>query len=59
MDVGQKIRDKRKKLGLTTKEFSDALNMGKNGDRPAGWRPGNRQAHAPRFSEYRETAAGR
>lgn len=33
MDVGQKIRDKRKKLGLTTKEFSDALNMGKNGDR--------------------------
>lgn len=33
MTVGEKIKNKRKALGLTTKEFSDALGMGRNGDR--------------------------
>jgi DNA (cytosine-5)-methyltransferase 1 len=33
MDIGHKIKEKRLKLGLTQKELSDALGMGKNGDR--------------------------
>lgn len=33
MDMGQQIKEKRIELGLTQKEFSDALGLGKNGDR--------------------------
>ncbi|WP_353095726.1 DNA (cytosine-5-)-methyltransferase [Tissierella praeacuta] len=33
MDIGQQIKEKRIQLGLTQKEFSDALGLGKNGDR--------------------------
>lgn len=33
MDIGQQIKEKRIELGLTQKEFSDALGLGKNGDR--------------------------
>ncbi len=33
MNVGEIIKEKRKKLGLTQKDFADALGMGKNGDR--------------------------
>ncbi len=32
-DIGKKIKDKRLSLGLTQKEFSDALQLGRNGDR--------------------------
>ena len=33
MSIGDDIRNKRISLGLTQKDFSDALGMGKNGDR--------------------------
>lgn len=33
MDISKQIKDKRQALGLTQKEFADALGMGKNGDR--------------------------
>lgn len=33
MDLATEIKDKRQKLGLTQKEFADALGMGKFGDR--------------------------
>lgn len=33
MDIGQQVKEKRIELGLTQKEFSDALGLGKNGDR--------------------------
>jgi DNA (cytosine-5)-methyltransferase 1 len=32
-NIGKKIREKRKALGLTQKEFADALQLGRNGDR--------------------------
>lgn len=32
-DIGKQIKAKRQELGLTQKEFSDALNLGRNGDR--------------------------
>lgn len=33
MSVGEIIKEKRKSLGLTQKDFADALGMGRNGDR--------------------------
>lgn len=33
MDLCNKIKEKRKKLGLTQKDFADALGLGRNGDR--------------------------
>ncbi len=33
MDISLEIKEKRKRLGLTQKDFADALGMGKNGDR--------------------------
>lgn len=36
MDIGQEIKNKRIELGLTQKEFSDALGIGKYGDRTLG-----------------------
>jgi DNA (cytosine-5)-methyltransferase 1 len=33
MDIGKYIKEKREKLGLTQKEFADALGLGKYGDR--------------------------
>ena len=33
MDIANTIKEKRKQLGLTQKEFSDALGMGKSGER--------------------------
>lgn len=33
MEISDQIKEKRQSLGLTQKEFADALNMGKNGDR--------------------------
>lgn len=33
MNISEEIKDKRKQLGLTQKDFADALGMGKNGDR--------------------------
>lgn len=32
-DIGKQIKAKRQELGLTQKEFSDALHLGRNGDR--------------------------
>ena len=33
MNIGETIKDKRNRLGLTQKDFADALGMGKTGDR--------------------------
>ena len=33
MDASIEIRNKRKLLGLTIKEFSDAIGLGRNGDK--------------------------
>jgi DNA (cytosine-5)-methyltransferase 1 len=33
MSIGEEIKEKRKMLGLTQKDFADALGMGKNGER--------------------------
>ena len=33
MAINDEIKDKRKSLGLTQKDFADALGMGKNGER--------------------------
>lgn len=33
MEISEQIKNKRKRLGLTQKDFADALGLGRNGDR--------------------------
>lgn len=55
MDVGKYIKEKRKRLGLTQKEFADALRMGKYGDRTLRrWESGETNPSSLEFEMIRK-----